>query len=112
MLFSHVHITSGIGCVFFPAVVQAREFLLELLSAPPDVFLTLVLPPGVPHLNILYQIVHQHMPLILSTLNVHTGLRNACALLIFEVICMDRIDILWAYAKLGDVRNFKRLKYL
>lgn len=89
MLFSHVHVTSGVGCVFFTAIIQAGKFLLELLSAPPDVFLTLVFPPGVPHLNILYQIVHQHMPLILSALNVHTGLRNTRTLLIFEVICVD-----------------------
>lgn len=52
------------------------------------------------------------MPLILSALNVHTGLRNTCTLLVFEVICLDWIDILWTYAKLGDVGNFKRLKYL
>ena len=112
MLFSHVHVTSGVGCVFFAAVVQAWKFLLELLSTPSNVFLALVLPPSVPHLNIVYQIVHQHMPMVLSALNFHTGLRNACTLLIFEVICLDWIDILWTYAKLGDVRNFKRLKYL
>lgn len=110
MLFSHVHVSSCVSGIFFPTVIQAWKFLLKLLGAPPNMFLTLVLPPSVPHANVLYKIVHEHMPMVFSALNVHICLRNARALLLFEVIGLDGLDILWTYAKLG--LNFEGLKYL
>ena len=58
VLFPHMHVPSGISCVFFATVVQAWELLLKLLSTPPDVLFPLVLPTGVPHLDILYEVVH------------------------------------------------------
>ena len=113
MLFSHVHVSGGVGGIFFTAVIQTWEFFLEFLGASPDVLLTLVLPPGVSHLNILYQVVHKHVSLVLGTLYVHSlGLRNRCTLLLFEVIVLNRVDISWTYAKLRHIRNLERLKYL
>ena len=112
MLFSHVHVSGSVGSIFFTAVIQTWEFFLELLGASPDVLLTLVFPPSISHLNILYQVVHQHVSLVLGTLYVYSlGLRNRCTLLLFEVIVLNRVDISWTYAKLCDVRNLKRLKY-
>ena len=108
-----MHVSSGISCIFFSTVIQTREFFLEFLGTPPDVLLTLVLPPSISHLDILYQVVHKHMSLVLGTLYVHTlSLRDWCALLLFEVIGLNRVDISWTYAKLCDIRNLKGLKYL
>ena len=40
VLFTHVHVPCSISGVFFAAVVQARELLLELLSAPSNMLFT------------------------------------------------------------------------
>lgn len=113
MLFTHVHVSSSVRCILFSTVIQAREFLLKLLGAPPDMLLALIIPPGVPHLNILNKIVHELMPVVLTALNVHPGLRNTSTLLLFEVIVgLYGLDILRTNAKLGNIRNFERLKYL
>ena len=44
VLFPHVHVAGGVGGVLLAAVVEARELLLQLLGAPTDVLLPLVLP--------------------------------------------------------------------
>lgn len=44
MFISHVHVTCSVRCVLLSAVVEARELLLELLSAPSDVLFTLSFP--------------------------------------------------------------------
>jgi hypothetical protein len=40
----HVHVTGSVSGVLLSAVVEAWELLLELLSAPSDVFFTLRFP--------------------------------------------------------------------
>lgn len=65
VLLTHVHVSSCISGVFFPAVVKARVLFLQLLCTTSYMFLPLRLPFAnllshlVLHLQILYQSIHK-----------------------------------------------------
>ena len=65
VLLTHVHISSCISGVFFPAIVKARVLFFQLLCTTSYMFLPLRLPFAnllshlVLHLQILYQSIHK-----------------------------------------------------
>lgn len=115
-----MHISCCIRGIFFATVIQAWKLLLKFLGAPPDVFFPLVFSPSISHLDVVNQIVHQLLALVLVAhaldADVKPFLRNARSRF-FKVIILlspqlNRIDILGWDTELRNIRNLERLEYL
>ena len=57
VLFAHMHVSGGVGCVLFATVVETWEVFLQLLSATTDVLFSLVFSTRKVHL--VYQAGHE-----------------------------------------------------